>query len=111
MYVDTSRHLLRELTLQLLSDPAGKLNVFDTPGHFPHRVGEHLAVLGRNSFCKFFAMRVKQLLKSEQYRRTIAQRGDPPFVRSRSGQRNRGLEFPFTSESHFGDLPSECRVE
>ena len=82
--VDARRGLLGEAALQQRRDPAAELDHLEPARDLAQRVGEHLAVLGREQLRDVLAVLVEELADREEElgalreRQSRARRGTPP---------------------------------
>ncbi len=91
-HVDPGGDLVRVLALEQLRDAAGELDHLEAAADLALRVGEDLAVLGRNQLSKFLHVRGDELAELEQHGRALGQGDVAPGVGGGAGGGDGGVQ-------------------
>ena len=110
VHVDAARRLLAEAALQQVRDAAGELDVLEAAGHLAQRVGQHLAVLGREVRGDLLAVGVDQLAEVEHHLRAARQRRRPPRRERVGGGGDGGVDLLDRGQLDLGLLLAGGRV-
>ena len=110
VHVDPAGGLLGVVTLDQLRDPARVLDVLEAAGDLAHRVGEHLAVLGRQHRGQLLAVGVDQLAHPEHHLGALGERRRTPGREGRCRRRDRGVDLCDRRESDLAGLLAGRRV-
>jgi hypothetical protein len=93
--------LVGEVALEQLRDAAGKFHNLNAARDLALRVGEHLAVLGRDQAGQLVFVRVEQLQKLEHHPRAAQRRGVGPGRKSRFGRGHGGVHVGAVGQPHL----------
>ena len=96
--VDVGRHVLRELALEKMRQPAGELDDFDPAIDLAKRVGEHLAVLARQDLGEVALAALDELAEGEEDARPCGQRRAAPGSSGVGGRGDRRVDDRRVSE-------------
>ena len=93
-----------------MRDPAGELDHLEPAGDLAHRVGEHLAVLGREDAGDLLTTFVQELADVEHQLRALGERGGAPRWEGGLGGRNGGADLLHRREVDLAGLLAERGV-
>ena len=91
--VDARPRALRKLTLDQVRDAAGEFDDFEAALDIALRVGDHLAVFGRQQLGEAFEVALDERLESEQHARAALRVGRRPRRLRGGGVGDGGIEF------------------
>ena len=108
--VDPGRGLLGHAALEQGRDPAGELDHLEPAGDLAERVGEHLAVLGREDARNLLAAVVHELADPEHQLGPLRERGGAPRGERRLRGGDRGTDLLGRRQVDLAALLPERRV-
>ena len=108
--VDPGRGLLRVVALEQRRDPADVLDHLDPALHLAQRVGEHLAVLGREQAREVLAVLVEELVDAEHQVGALRERPLPPGGERRLRRGDRAVDLLDAREGDLARLLAGRRV-
>jgi hypothetical protein len=109
--VDVRRHLVGELALEELGQPAGELDDLHAADDLAAGVLEDLAVLGGDQAGELVLVALEQLAEAEHHARAAGQRHVAPRGEGAPGGLDRGVDVGRVGQEHLGLLCSRGGIE
>ncbi|KEH14699.1 hypothetical protein GY15_02625 [Delftia sp. 670] len=98
--VDAGGDLVGEIALEQLRNAAGEFHDVDAAADFALRIGEDLAVLGRDRMGQLVLVLVEQLQEAQQHACTADGRRIGPLREGRLGRRHGGIDIGARGQGH-----------